>query len=85
MADEQVLGSSEFVKTLRRGLAAQEQAARKPALIETVLQQVCTAVAGQSGRRLAPLLGVSPQAVCAAAQRSRRGQAQWRRAWEKLT
>jgi len=41
-------------------------------------------LSGIEGRPLAPVLGVSPQAVYAAAQRGQHAAARWDAVWKKL-
>ena len=113
VADERVLGSSDFVEALRAAAARGEERQRRPPLLR-VLTAVAAAEglaveslagrgrpvrvvraregagylwcrrAGQSGRVLATALGISHQAVYAAASRGELVAARWDGIWEKL-
>jgi len=113
LADERVLGRSEFVEALRAAVARGEAPRRRPAL-RPVLVAVAAAEglapeslagtgrparlararagvaylwcrrAGQSGRVLATALGISHQAVYAAATRGEAAAARWDALWRQL-
>jgi len=89
-ADERVLGGPAFVEELRQAAAAAAERPLKRPALRTVLGAVAGAaylwcrVAGQSGRVLAAALGLSHQAVYAAATRGERAAARWQAVWHKL-